>query len=481
MANKILKTRIAHRFDTLQSWIDSTVILMAGEIAVADCGDNGIRIKVGDGTKTFAQLNWVHDVDLSNYITREELEEGLENYYTKTEIDAIVANYYTKQEAENTFTKQSEFNLYKEEVEKTYLKKSDYETPDLTPYETKAHAEETYATKAYVGTVPTEENFDAKGKTVVDYIVHRTSGIATDAVVESKADKAYVDAELAKKADKVELATYTIQKLESPEETAVATYALMETKNGATVQAGANINIPKDLVVQSGSYDAETGNIILVIANGDTIEIPAIGLVDVYTGTGPIAVSEGNVISLAHDGTLHVVDGKLSVNEIDYSKITGHPEIYTKDETDALLNAKADASSVHTKDEITNLLSTKADASNVYTKDEVNAELVKKANDADVYKKSEVYTKDEIATELNKFTKTESLGDLALKDEVAKENLTAELVTEIEGKANTTDLANYYTKEEADAQFEENLEYVYILCGGSTGNTNLPNVPNNWA
>ena len=70
---------------------------------------------------------------------------------------------------------------------------------------------------------------------------------------------------------------------------------------------------------------------------------------------------------------------KLSVNEIDYSKITGHPEIYTKDETDALLNAKADASSVHTKDEITNLLSTKADASNVYTKDEVNAELVKKS------------------------------------------------------------------------------------------------------
>ena len=57
MASKILKTRIAHRFDTLQNWIDSTVILMAGEIAVADCGDNGIRIKVGDGTKTFAQLN----------------------------------------------------------------------------------------------------------------------------------------------------------------------------------------------------------------------------------------------------------------------------------------------------------------------------------------------------------------------------------------------------------------------------------------
>ena len=481
MASKILKTRIAHRFDTLQNWIDSTVILMAGEIAVADCGDNGIRIKVGDGSKTFAQLNWVHDVDLSDYITREELEPILGSYYTREEINAIIANYYTKQEAENTFTKQSEFNLYKEEVEKTYLKKSDYETPDLTPYETKAHAEETYATKAYVGTVPTEENFDANGKTVVDYIVHRTSGIATDAVVESKADKTYVDAELAKKADKVELATYTIQKLESPEGTAVATYALMETKNGATVQAGANINIPKDLVVQSGSYDAETGNIILVIANGDTIEIPAIGLVDVYTGTGPIAVSEDNVISLAHDGTLHVVDGKLSVNEIDYSKITGHPSIYTTDEIDGFLAEKADASSVHTKDEITNLLNAKADASNVYTKDEVNAELVKKANDADVYKKSEVYTKDEIATELSAFTKTEDLGDLALKDEVAKDDLTAELVAEIEGKANTTDLANYYTKEEADAQFEENLEYVYILCGGSTGNANLPNVQNNWA
>ena len=59
------------------------------------------------------------------------------------------------------------------------------------------------------------------------------------------------------------------------------------------------LTFQKDLVVQSGSYDAETGNIILVIANGDTIEIPAIGLVDVYTGTGPIAVSEDNVISFS--------------------------------------------------------------------------------------------------------------------------------------------------------------------------------------
>lgn len=66
------------------------------------------------------------------------------------------------------------------------------------------------------------------------------------------------------------------------------------------------INLPKDNFVKSGRYDAETGDIVLVIDDGDGVDekevrIPATSLVDVYeggeTGTVEVTVSEDNKIT----------------------------------------------------------------------------------------------------------------------------------------------------------------------------------------
>lgn len=65
MAN--LNVRINNKFDTYENWMKSTLVLGAGEIAVATIpsGDDtgltppAVGVKIGDGEKTFSQLSWI--------------------------------------------------------------------------------------------------------------------------------------------------------------------------------------------------------------------------------------------------------------------------------------------------------------------------------------------------------------------------------------------------------------------------------------
>lgn len=80
MTEKTLNTRILLKYDTLANWQSSTLILKAGELAIAVVGNSAIQndnslkgdanlnktpivgIKVGDGLKTFSQLNWIQAI-----------------------------------------------------------------------------------------------------------------------------------------------------------------------------------------------------------------------------------------------------------------------------------------------------------------------------------------------------------------------------------------------------------------------------------
>lgn len=71
MAEKTLNTRIALKYDSLENWLGSSLVLKKGEIAIAEIpagtGDSGltppaIGIKVGDGKKTFSQLGWIQAI-----------------------------------------------------------------------------------------------------------------------------------------------------------------------------------------------------------------------------------------------------------------------------------------------------------------------------------------------------------------------------------------------------------------------------------
>ena len=77
MAEKLLQTRITLKYDTLANWEASSLILKAGEAAVAtytigegDAAVKAVKVKYGDGASTFANLPEVTAVsaDLSNAI-----------------------------------------------------------------------------------------------------------------------------------------------------------------------------------------------------------------------------------------------------------------------------------------------------------------------------------------------------------------------------------------------------------------------------
>ena len=87
MSNK-LNVRISHKYDLYSNWMSSNLILAKGEIAVAEIPNsegansgNGltpptIGVKIGDGTKTFAQLNWIQSIagDVHAWAKKENLE-----------------------------------------------------------------------------------------------------------------------------------------------------------------------------------------------------------------------------------------------------------------------------------------------------------------------------------------------------------------------------------------------------------------------
>ena len=94
-----IKTRILLKYDTLTNWLTSPLVLKPGELAIAVVGDsatdnkglNGdiekapiVGIKVGDGTHTFTELNWIQAIagDVSSFvkgITKEEDFNALVN------------------------------------------------------------------------------------------------------------------------------------------------------------------------------------------------------------------------------------------------------------------------------------------------------------------------------------------------------------------------------------------------------------------
>lgn len=156
--------------------------------------------------------------------------------------------------------------------------------------------------------------------------------------------------------------TYEIVKQETPDAGFSSTYYL--AKDGS--QAGAKINIAKDLVVESGTvrtcstanspvngYKVGDKYIDLVLANSDSshIYILVSDLIDVYTAGDHIAIV-GNKISVDTTSLATVFATNTNVtaqlaNKADKSTTLagyGINNAYTKSEVDTKVNAKADKS-----------------------------------------------------------------------------------------------------------------------------------------
>ena len=93
------------------------------------------------------------------------------------------------------------------------------------------------------------------------------------------------------------------------------------------------VNIPLDNFVASGTYDNDKKAIVLTLQNGDTVEIPATALIDIYYGGNTttakvtvttvdgketikadvvVSTAEGNALSATADGLYVDISGKIS-------------------------------------------------------------------------------------------------------------------------------------------------------------------------
>ena len=192
-------------------------------------------------------------------------------------------------------------------------------------------------------------------------------------------------------------AEYSITKENTPEEGFAATYKL--TKDGT--QVGASINIPKDLVVQSGSvkectqadspvagYKPGDKYIDLVLANAadQHIYILVTDLIDVYTGSTYIDIT-GQVVSLKYSELEEALKATF------YTETEIDEKVAALNAEDAKIREDFAAADTAIRGEFA--------AADTTLKSELNAEIAKKADKATTlagYGITDAYTKDECAT-----------------------------------------------------------------------------------
>lgn len=174
----------------------------------------------------------------------------------------------------------------------------------------------------------------------------------------------------------------TMETPETPDSGYLKTYVFKQNN----VEFG-RVNLPKDIVVSKGELAEHEGVkcIDLTLTSGDIIHIPVSDLVDVYTGSEFVNISDANVISVDKDG---IIAGLATdANAQGYASAAQTAAI---NHADTELAKKADKETTYTKTEVDGLVSPKAN------KSYVDEELAKKANAGDSYLKSETYTKSEV-------------------------------------------------------------------------------------
>ena len=394
----------------------------------------------------------------ATYATKTELTDGLA---TKAD-SADIADMLTKTEAGTTYATQTALtDGLATKADKT----------ELGDYETSEHAAATYATKAEIPDV-----------TGFETTAHAEATYATKTELADKADTATVDSALALKADKTELADYETS------EHAAATYA---TKTELTEGLAGKVDTADiaDMLTKTEAESTYADKVSLLtlentvdaqntrIKNLDTNKADKTQIITVTSGTG--------TLFLADDGTYKPAAGDppdlsayLTKTEASttYATISGVNATYaTKEaltivsnELQEAIDLKADASALadyETTAHASATYATKAelpDVSDMLTKTEAGTtyatktELADKADSATVTALSGVvtgHTTSIAALEIGKADKSEipDVSDMLTKTEAGTTYATK---TELDAKADRTQLQGYLTRMEASETYE---------------------------
>ena len=191
MAN--LNVRIYNKFDTYENWMKSTLVLGAGEIAIASIpsGDNtgltppAIGVKVGDGTKTFSQLSWIQATagDVYSWAKAATKPE-----YAATEITGLADFISGEIQDSNTEYSFSLAENYKLKIQKKDIggEYADYQTIDLTSAFAAKADKVTGATAGNFAGLDSNGNLTDSGKKAADFATAAQGALADSAL--QKAD-----------------------------------------------------------------------------------------------------------------------------------------------------------------------------------------------------------------------------------------------------------------------------------------------------
>lgn len=341
MAIKQLDARISLKYDTYTNWVSRNPVLLAGEAAVAvvpaSTGavqqEPAVLIKIGDGTSTYSQLPFVSGKSADVYTwalqptkptyTASEIT-GLDSYISgkvqdtnttyKIVVDSENPRKFTLQSKEigsETWTDVSTItipvsalttgntngtvNFNGTDVAVKGLGSAAYQ--NSTAFDASGAASAVLGTSSDVSTKNTVYGVKALANTKVSSVGATANkgieigGTATDPTIGIKLDSTSGNAAtLSSKGLMVTVPSadaYSIVKEETSSEYA-AVYHL--TKNGSNV--GAAINIPKDMVVSSGSVEVNPAGkpegtyLVLTLANAtsDKIYISVDDLIEYVTG-----------------------------------------------------------------------------------------------------------------------------------------------------------------------------------------------------
>lgn len=182
------------------------------------------------------------------------------------------------------------------------------------------------------------------------------------------------------------LPSYTITKADSADEGFAASYKLMK---GET-QVGATINIPKDMVVESGVVrkltedevaaskgEANVEYIVLTLSNAtdDKLYIKASSLVDIYKKGDYVTISDDKVISVDVDSVYTYIENAM-VSKKTFATPVEVEAAQSAAEQDALnkANAARDAAIADTTTKLANYTTTADLVNNYATKENLAAE-----------------------------------------------------------------------------------------------------------
>ena len=326
MSEKILNTRIQLKGDSFKNWTAQNPVLKLNELAVVridsddttvlGSGISGIYFKVGDGSTHFSDLGFSGGID-GRVIAEAISKETLVATINKTIADAGIATDEAMQAlagrvstAEGKIT--SLEGLVGTKAVATQIAEAIEALNLSNTYETKGAAAQAladakeYADGKVASVSATDESIVVSGTTTAPTVAVQISKEAGNDLVK-KTDGLFVEVP--------DSAVYSIIKDETSADYA-AIYHL--TKDG--VNTGVAINIPKDMVVKSGTVEVNpegqtTGTyLVLTLANAteDKVYINVGSLIEYVTSGSAESDMVVVAVSEDHKVTATITDGSIT-------------------------------------------------------------------------------------------------------------------------------------------------------------------------